>query len=255
MFVLGLNHTLKKVNAGYQLGKGQHKKINHFLFMDDLQLYGNSEKDAERLTNTAKIFSKNIAMEFGISKCAHVTMKAGKLVSVGGMELSSGEVIPELELDKGYKYLGILEANEIMHTEMKDKIHKVYHTRVRELISSKLNGGKTIRSINSRVMFLVRLVVEKVKWYNHKPASIVENDRVKILWDFNIQTDHVIQHRRPGIVVLYKTEKKCHLVDIAAPGNKRIELKKKEKIDNYPKLRRDVKKKTATCLKLWLTKL
>ena len=83
MFVIGLNHTLKKVNAGYQLGKGQHKKINHFLFMDDLQLYGNSEKDAERLTNTAKIFSKNIAMEFGISKCSHVTMKAGELVSVG----------------------------------------------------------------------------------------------------------------------------------------------------------------------------
>ena len=24
------------------------------------------------------------------------------------------------------------------------------------------------------------------KWYNHKPASVVENERVKILWDFNI---------------------------------------------------------------------
>ena len=51
-------------------------------------------------------------------------MKAGKPVSVGGMELSSREVIPELESDKGYKYLGILEANDIMHTEMKDKIQK-----------------------------------------------------------------------------------------------------------------------------------
>ena len=35
------------------------------------------------------------------------------------MELSSGEIIPELESDKGYKYLGILEAGDIMHTEMK----------------------------------------------------------------------------------------------------------------------------------------
>ena len=40
-------------------------------------------------------------------------MKAGKLLSVGGMELSSGEVIPELESDKGYKHLGILEGNDI----------------------------------------------------------------------------------------------------------------------------------------------
>ena len=38
------------------------------------------------------------------------------------MELLSGEVIPELESDKGDKYLGILEANDIMHTEMRDKI-------------------------------------------------------------------------------------------------------------------------------------
>ena len=72
-------------------------------------------------------------MEFGISRCANVTMKAGKLVSVGGMELLSGGLIPELESDNGYKNLGILEANNIMHTEMKDKIQKEYYRRVRQL--------------------------------------------------------------------------------------------------------------------------
>ena len=77
-------------------------------------------------------------------------------------------------------------------------------------------------------------LVGKVKWYYHKPTSVVRNDRVvKMLWDFNIQTDHVIQHRRPDIVVLYKTERKCHLIDIAVPGDKRIKLKEQEKIDNY----------------------
>ena len=49
-------------------------------------------------------------------------------------------------------------------------------------------------------------LVGEVKWCNHKPASAGENDRFKILWDFNIQTDYVIQHRRPDIAVLYKTE-------------------------------------------------
>ena len=53
--------------------------------MDNLKLYGNSQKEAEKLTNTVRIFSKDIAMEFGISKCERVTIKAGKLVSVGGM--------------------------------------------------------------------------------------------------------------------------------------------------------------------------
>ena len=83
--------------------------------MGDLN-FMNSEKEAEKLTNTVRIFSK-VAIEFGISKCEHVTMKAGKLVSVGGLELSSGEIIPELESDKGYKYLGILEANDIIYAK------------------------------------------------------------------------------------------------------------------------------------------
>ena len=71
--------------------------------------------------------------------------EAGKIVSVSGMELSSREVISKLESDKDYKYLGILEANGIIHTEMEDKIWKEY--RVGQLVSSKLNGGNTV--INS----------------------------------------------------------------------------------------------------------
>ena len=75
-------------------------------------------------------------------------------------------------------------------------------------------------------------LVCEVKWCNYKTASVVENDRVKMLRDFNIRTDHVIQNRRPDIVVLYKTERKSHLIDIAVPVDKRIELKEQEKIDN-----------------------
>ena len=42
--------------------------------------------------------------------------------------------------------------------------------------------------------------------------------------------------------MLYKNGKKCHLVDITVPGDKRIELKEQEKIDNYTELRQEVKK-------------
>ena len=124
--------------------------------MDDLKPYGDSEKEAERLTNTIRIFLKDIATEFGISKCSNIKTKAGELVSVGGMELSSREVIPELESDKGYKYFDILEADDIMHIKMKDKIKKEYYRRVRQLMSLKLNGGNTIKEINSQAVSLVR---------------------------------------------------------------------------------------------------
>ena len=34
----------------------------------------------------------------------------------------------------------------------------------------------------------------------HTPQTVQENDECKILWDFNIQTDKVLGHRRPDTV-------------------------------------------------------
>ena len=41
------------------------------------------------------------------------------------------------------------------------------------------------RIVNLELCHKFGLVGED-KWYNHKPASVVENERVKTLWDFNI---------------------------------------------------------------------
>ena len=35
------------------------------------------------------------------------------------------------------------------------------------------------------------------KWYEHEPESVLENEDYKILLDFSIQNDHVIEARRP----------------------------------------------------------
>ena len=82
------------------------------------------------------------------------------------------------------------------------------------------------------------------KWYDHVPEKVEETDHVKILWDFNIQTDHVIEHRRPDVVVLDKHEKMCHLIDIAVPGDSRVEAKEKEneKVQKYQDLARELRK-------------
>ena len=93
------------------------------------------------------------------------------------MELSTGEGIPELESGKGYKYLGILEADDIMHTEMKDKIKKEYYRRARQLASSKLNGGNTIRAINSRAVSLVRYSAGILKWTKDELKAIDRKTR------------------------------------------------------------------------------
>ena len=44
------------------------------------------------------------------------------------------------------------------------------------------------------------------KWYMHNPAPVLENATYKLLWDFNIQTDHLIPARRPDLIIINKKE-------------------------------------------------
>ena len=46
------------------------------------------------------------------------------------------------------------------------------------------------------------------KWYVHKPESVLEKETLKILCDFEIQTDHLISARRPDLVIVKKKKKK-----------------------------------------------
>ena len=46
------------------------------------------------------------------------------------------------------------------------------------------------------------------KWYMHNPASILENDTHKLLWDFDIQTDHLISARRPDLIIINNNNNK-----------------------------------------------
>ena len=44
------------------------------------------------------------------------------------------------------------------------------------------------------------------KWYMHNPASVLENDIHKLLWDFDIQTDHKISAKRQDLIIIIKKE-------------------------------------------------
>ena len=43
--------------------------------------------------------------------------------------------------------------------------------------------------------------------------------------NFNIHTDHVIEARKPDLVLVYKKERVCKIIDFAIPGDSRIEEK------------------------------
>ena len=62
---------------------------------------------------------------------------------------------------------------------------------------------------------------------------------IEILWDFSIRTDHVIEARRPDLLVVDKKERSCKTIDFAVPGDSRIEEKQKDKTEKYQDLGRE----------------
>ena len=53
-------------------------------------------------------------------------------------------------------------------------------------------------------------------WWEHKADKVLQNDQVKILWDFKIQTDKHLSHNIPDITVVEKAQ--TFLIDVAIQG-------------------------------------
>ena len=64
----------------------------------------------------------------------------------------------------------------------------------------------------------------------HHPAPVLENNTHKLLWDFDIHTDHPISARRPDLIIINKKR------ELAAPADHRIKLKEYKKKDKYLEL-------------------
>lgn len=68
----------------------------------------------DSLLKSSEEFSKDVAMKFGISKCAAIAIKAGKIVENDEIQLNCEGLIKAAVLQEGYKYLGVLEASDLL---------------------------------------------------------------------------------------------------------------------------------------------
>ena len=96
--LLPLTHILRETGMGYQLEK-KGAKVNHLLFMDDIKLYGKNVKEIDSLIKTVWQRSEDIKMEFGILKCAVVSLQRGRKTRWEGVQLPNGEEIGEAGAD------------------------------------------------------------------------------------------------------------------------------------------------------------
>ena len=82
--------------------------------MGDLKLYSKSERTLDSVIEAVKIFSQDIRMQFAINKCAMLVMKKGKIVKSDDIQFPNDKVINSLEEGESYKYLGVLEVDEVI---------------------------------------------------------------------------------------------------------------------------------------------
>ena len=63
-----------------------------------------------------------------------------------------------------------------------------------------------------------------------KRKCLIENRNPKILWEFEVKTDHSTQIRKPYLVPI-KKKLDCQLVDFSVPAGPRVKIKKSTNYD------------------------
>ena len=135
----------------------------------------------ETLMNTVRVFSDDIGMQFGIDKCAITVIKRGKLDNRNNdIVLGNQEKITSLDENNCYKYLGMLEVDNIKQKEMKTQIEKEYIRRLRKILKSKLNAGNLVKAINTWAVSLVRYGGGIIDW-NQKELEDMDRRTRKMM--------------------------------------------------------------------------
>ena len=191
LFIIGLiplSILLKQVSQSLEKALSS---ITYCTWMT-LNFMEKKESELDQLVQTVRILSQ----EFGISKCALLLMKRRKFCQRDGIGLPNAQEIRALEEGETYKYLGVLEADEMKREAIKGNIHTEYFTRVRSILKSKLSGGNVMRATNSRVVSIIRYGVGIINWTKEELRKMDRKTR-KLL------TIHNAMHPQADVDRLY----------------------------------------------------
>jgi hypothetical protein len=129
-----------------------------------LKLTAKSEEELQKQLQTVKKFSNDIHMEFGLKKCAKITLKRGKLIHLQNLMIDIDIEIQELEQGKTNKYLWIEESEGIQHQQTKERLKQEYRRRLRMILKSELNARNKITAIGALAVPVLRYRFGIINW-------------------------------------------------------------------------------------------
>lgn len=193
-----LSRMLNDTGAGYKLKNGA--TISHLLYMDDLKLFAKSKIQLRKLIDTTVEFSHDIRMQFGVDKCAVVSVKGGKIDEMNNVQLGEEEYIQTLGENNSYKYLGVDESLGPNHEGTKEKVKKEYYHRLRKILRTQLNAKNKLTAIGSLALPVIQYSFGIINWRVEEIRQLDKKTR-KLL------TMHGMLHPRADVSRLYLARK------------------------------------------------
>jgi hypothetical protein len=72
--------------------------------------------------------------------------------------------------------------------------------------------------IHQKLTEVAEFIEDKSTYYKYAPATVLENDNIKLYWNRSIITDKTISSNRPDITFINKKTKNTFLIVIAVPN-------------------------------------
>ena len=84
------------------------------------------------------------------------------------------------------------------------------------------------------------MLVQREYTRRHNDVYILENEHYLLYWDKAIQTDHLVVHNRPDIVLRDRHTQLVKIIEIAVTIDKNIQLTYTIKIQEYDHLKHEI---------------
>ncbi|XP_044751668.1 uncharacterized protein LOC123311664 [Coccinella septempunctata] len=101
------------------------------------------------------------------------------------------------------------------------------------------------------------LINSTKKIHEYVPATVLDNQGFKLYWDNSVETDRMITHNRPDIILFDKEKRKVTIIDVTVPADDNISRAYSEKLNKYHDLAFEMKEmyqlKTISILPLIIT--
>jgi len=73
------------------------------------------------------------------------------------------------------------------------------------------------RIIHQKLAEGAELIEDKIPYYKHTPANVLENKYFKLYWNRSVLTDKIIPFNRPDITFMNNKTKDAFMIDITVP--------------------------------------